>query len=188
MNKHAIQNFFSSCCGVGFDGGGDGLPGWVLMMGKGGMRRHVPTRVFWWIAWEIVGEEGVVQWVLWWWNAAGDCGVGKLRCFGGWGKRGMCTYFLKAAATPAPQEPFVLQASVEEVSEVVKEAGGEGVRMRMLLGGESKISPTRSVICVIAEKIERDPRCRKDIMDGVLTTENSSSLHNVRLHLVGRLC
>lgn len=33
------------------------------------------------------------------------------------GGKELCTYFLNAAATPAPQEPFVLQASVGEVSE-----------------------------------------------------------------------
>lgn len=34
---------------------------------------------------------------------------------------GRFTYFLKAAATPLPQEPFVLQASVNQVSGCVVE-------------------------------------------------------------------
>ena len=50
---------------------------------------------------------------------------GELRLFGELGEI-MFTYFLKAAATPAPQEPFVLQASEEGVSGlgVEREEGG----------------------------------------------------------------
>lgn len=65
---------------------------------------------------------------------------------------------------------------------------GEGERMSMLLGGESKMSPTRSVMFTIAEEIERDQRCRKDVMNGALTKESNSFLPTVRLHLVGLMC
>ena len=73
VNRQAIQNLFASCCGVGLEKVDDILPVEVLIVGKGGMRRHVPTRDFRWVARDVDGGEGLLQWAFWRWNADGDC-------------------------------------------------------------------------------------------------------------------
>ena len=55
-------------------------------------------------------------------ECGGRLGDGSVQGFGGNGTQGSRTYFLKAAATPAPQEPFVLQASGDSL---VRKCGEE---------------------------------------------------------------
>lgn len=75
MKRQAIQNCLA--CWAAVVGGGFGFLGVLVVLvveiegdgegreGKGGMSRHVPTRLRWWVERGVEGEEGWVQWACW---------------------------------------------------------------------------------------------------------------------------
>lgn len=64
------------------------------------------------------------------------------------------TRFLKATATPLPQTPLALQASTARQLLVRSGKRRLDVRIKMLLGGLSKTSPTSSVMTAIVDATE----------------------------------
>ena len=100
---------------------------------------------------------------------------------------GQCLYvFLEGGGDAGAPGAFCVAGVCGRSYWGIKRGEMKGVRMRTLLGGESKISPTRSVICVIADEFRNGPALYSDVMKGLVAIESKGSLPIVRLHLVGR--